>query len=343
MNYPLAAALAGFTTLITGTAVAQSNVTVYGMVDAGFAYERNSRTGDSVRAIQSGMLSSSRLGFRGSEDLGNGLKALWVIETGILIDTGKPQHPDNLWGRQSLVGLSGSFGTVSLGRQYAPEDGVNARFDPFEHGMAGNAGNLMKAIAIRANNSVKYVSPTVAGFTGTLVYGFGEVAGNHDAGRYLSGALEYGSGPFAAGLSFEQMRNLADTATGRKYQLGGSYDFGAAKLYAMVQSDRDVDGAIPTRGAKSTQYLLGLSAPVGTSGKALVSYIRENDRDTADKDAAMWAVGYIHALSKRTDLYAAYAHLDNRNGANFSLGNGQNAALVAGADRAVNMGIRHKF
>lgn len=322
---------------------AQSNLTIYGLVDAGFAYERNSRTGQDVKAMQTGMLTSSRLGFRGSEDLGNGLTALWVIETGILYDTGKPQHPNNFWGRQSYLALSGDFGTVGFGRQYAPEDGVNAKFDPFEHGSGGNAANIMKSMAIRADNSVKYVSPKLAGFTGTLVYGFGEVAGSMRAGRYLAGALEYNRGPLDVGFSFEQMRNLADTVTGRKYQLGASYDFGPAKAYAMVQTDRDVDGATPTRGAESNQYLLGLTAPLGRNGKLLASWVREDDKDAADRDADMWAVGYVHALSKRTDLYGVYAHMVAHNNPAISLGNAQNAAIVAGADRSVNIGIRHRF
>lgn len=330
-------------TLACGAAHAQSNVTVYGLVDAGFAYERNSRTGQEVKAIQSGMFSSSRLGFRGTEELGNGYKALWVIETGVLIDTGNPQHPNNPWGRQSYVALNGPFGTLGLGRQYAPEDGINAKYDPFEHGLAGQAGNLMKAMAIRANNSVKYVSPRVAGFTATAVYGFGEVDGDTRAGRYMAGALEYDKGPLSVGASFENMRDVADTVSGRKYQLGASYDFAVLKLFAMVQADRDVDGARPTRNADSNQYLLGLTAPVGQSGRVLLSAIREDDKDAADRDATLWAVGYVHALSKRTDLYAAYARLDNDNGAAFALGNGQNAAIVAAADRAVNLGIRHRF
>lgn len=322
---------------------AQSNVTVYGLIDAGFAYERNSRTGQDVKAIQSGMLSSSRLGFRGVEDLGNGIKAIWVIEAGILTDTGQPQHANNFWGRQSYLALAGDFGSLGLGRQYAPEDGVNARFDPFEHGSGGNAGNVMKAMAIRADNSVKYVSPKMGGFTGTLVYGFGEVAGSTRAGAYLSGALEYGQGPFEAGFSFERMRDKADTVTGRKFQLGISYDFGLVRAYAMTQADRDVEAAVPTRGADSNQYLLGLSAPLGRSGKLLASWVREDDKDAADRDADMWALGYVHALSKRTDLYGVYAHMVTHNNPALSLGNGQNAAIVAGADRSVNIGVRHRF
>jgi len=322
-------------------AFAQSNVMIYGVVDAAYVHERNSDTGKNANGIQSGMSRSSRIGFRGTEDIGNGLKVLWVLEQGVKIDTGNEQHAGKAFGRQSYVALSGGFGTVGLGRQYTPDDGFNSYYDPFDHQFHAQASNLMKALQVRADNSVKYVSPTVGGFQATLQYGFGEQT--NEANNYASSGLMYNLGALSIGGTATAQRDVTDSFYAKKYQLGATYDFQVVKLYGLVQIDRDVEGSTPVKGAESKQWLVGANAPVGKAGKVMVSYVRENDEDTANKDAHMWAVGYTHDLSKRTALYTAYAHVTNKNGAAFAVGTPQSGNIVAGADRGFSMGVRHTF
>ena len=290
------------------------------------------------------MSRSSRIGFKGTEDLGNGLKAIFVLENGVRIDTGAEQHAGKAFGRQAFVGLTGAFGTVSVGRQYTPDDGYNSFYDPFDHQFSAQASNIMKALAVRADNSVKYSSPVFGGVQAQVIYGFGEQT--TDANRYVSGGVQYNGGPVSIGVTASAKRDAADSFYAKKYQLGATYDFKVVKLYALGQVNRDVDdnaaSVAPTRGAKSKQWLVGANAPVGQAGKVMVSYVRHND-DASEKDASMWAVGYTHDLSKRTALYAAYAHLDNKDNATFFLGSPQSGTMVPGADRAINLGIRHSF
>lgn len=327
--------------LVALPAFAQSsNVTIYGVVDAAFVRERNTKTGDAATGIQSGMSRSSRIGFKGSEDLGNGLKAIFVLENGVRIDNGNEQHAGKAFGRQAFVGLTGNFGTLSLGRQYTPDDGYNSFYDPFDHQFSAQASNVMKALLVRADNSVKYSSPVFGGLQAQVIYGFGEQT--TDAGRYVSGGVQYNGGPVSVGVTASALRDATDNFYAKKYQVGATYDFNVVKLYGLVQFDRDVDGSTPIEGAKSKQWLIGANAPVGRAGKVMVSYVREND-DDADRDATMWAIGYTHDLSKRTALYTAYAHLDNKNGATFSLGSPQSGTMVPGANRAINLGVRHSF
>lgn len=318
-----------------------SNVTIYGVVDAAFVRERNTKTGDSGTGIQSGMSRSSRIGFKGTEDLGNGLKAIFVLENGVRIDNGNEQHAGKAFGRQAFVGLSGNFGTLSLGRQYTPDDGYNSYYDPFDHQFHAQASNLMKALQVRADNSVKYVSPVVGGLQATLQYGFGE-QGNQ-AKDYASAGLMYNVGALSLGGTATTQRDAADTFYAKKYQLGATYDFAVVKVFGLVQIDRDVDGSTPLKGADSRQWLVGASAPIGKASRIMASYVRENDLDSASKDAHMWAVGYTYDVSKRTTLYTAYAHLTNKNAAAFALGTPQSGNMTPGADRGFSAGVRHSF
>ncbi|BAL27353.1 porin [Azoarcus sp. KH32C] len=322
-----------------------SNVQIYGIVDAAFVNERNTETGAHGNGIQSGMSRSSRIGFKGTEDLGNGLKATFVLENGVRIDNGNEQHAGKAFGRQAFVALaSDSYGTLGLGRQYTPEDGFNSFYDPFDHQFSAQASNVMKALLVRADNSVKYTSPVIAGVQATVIYGFGEQS--NEGNNYVGAGLQYNGGPFSIGATATSKRDVTDSFYARKFQLGASYDFNVVKLYALGQVNRDVDdnaaSVAPTRGAKSRQWLIGANAPIGKADKVMVSYVRHND-DATDRDAAMWAVGYTHDLSKRTALYAAYARLDNKDNAIFFLGSPQSGAMVPGADRAINLGIRHSF
>jgi predicted porin len=325
-----------------GSANAQS-LTTYGIVDMGFVGESGPA---SIQKLTSGAQSGTRLGFKGTEDLGNKMKALFVLETGIAADTGGfgASTASNIaFARQAFVGVQSDAGTVTLGRQYTPFFlALNAVADPFASGLAGNAQNLIPSSGIRMNNAVKYASPTFSGLSGEVAYGFGEnAAGNDRSGRSIGGSIGFTDGTLNVRLAYHRaneapaiattISNLHDAST----ILAVNYKFEVAKVFAAY-SDNNVQ--ISGRG-KSRDLLIGVSVPFGNH-TFIASYINKDSRATLNRDANQLGLGYTYALSKRTNLYAAWASIDNKNGAPYTVGN--NSDLGTG-DRAVNLGVRHTF
>jgi predicted porin len=343
---------------LAGTASAQSSVTVYGIIDAGFVAERGAAAG-SVNKLTSGVASGSRIGFKGTEDLGGGMSALFLLENGFSVDTGALGQGGLLFGRQAYVGLGGGFGTVTLGRQYTPQYLTLAFADPFGTGLAGDAANIMPNsgnAASRMDNAVKYVTPDMSGITGELVYGFGEVANDNSAGRQFGAAVAYKGGPLGVRLGYHNRNNdtatVKNTSDGKNTLLAATYDFGMAKAHAAYGVNKGTNSSplrnttnpfgsvvAPSASTDSADWLVGATIPFGAS-TVLVSYVHKNDKTAANQDASQWAVGYRYALSKRTDLYTSYAHISNKNGAGYTVG----SAIEAGSgDSAFNVGVRHSF
>jgi predicted porin len=351
-------------------ASAQSSVTVYGVVDAGVVAEKGGAAG-SVTKLTSGVASGSRLGFKGTEDLGGGLSASFVLENGFQVDTGAlGQSPaggqSTLFGRQAFVGLgSNGFGTVTLGRQYTPHYLAVNFADPFGTGLAGDAVNILPNTGdaqSRMNNTVKYATPNLSGFTGELAYGFGEVAGDTSAKRQIGASVGYTGGPFAVRLGYHNLNNAtAPNQPGNNAKntiLAATYNFDVAKVHFAYGVDKGTNSSVvrganppgtpanpfgtpilPTHSTDSTDVLVGVTVPIGAH-TLLGSYIRKNDKTAFNQDADQWALGYRYALSKRTDLYTAYARIKNKNGAGYTVG----SAIEAGSgDKAFNLGVRHTF
>jgi len=324
----LAAPLAGFTPL----AHAQSSITLYGVADAGLVLERGGSAGR-VTAVSSGVASGNRIGVRGKEDLGGGLSALFNLENGYGIDTGAAGQGGLLFGRQAYVGLTGAGGTLTLGRQYSPWYKVMRDVaDPFGIGLAGNALNVM-AGNTRVDNMVEYQSPRVAGWAADVAYGAGETAGGAARNRTLGGGVSYARGALQAHLVHHRRDNATASDHAAYTMAVVKYDFGA--LCASLAHARNQGLA----GADSHDTLLGMAAPLGP-GKVLASLIVHRDRAVAGRHARQWAVAYSYTLSKRSDLYAAYGHIDNDNGASFKVGNGTD---TGSGPTAVNLGLRHVF
>lgn len=346
----VALALAG---AVAGTAHAQSAVEMYGVLDMGFVRESGTIAGlDSNgplpggtpisaggNKLSSGAQSGTRLGFKGTEDLGGGLKALFVLETGIAADRGGFNQGNLAFGRQSFVGLQGNFGTVTLGRQYPSYFlALNQVADPFASGLAGNAQNLMLPPsiiepdrAIRMNNAVKYASPIIGGISGEIAYGFGEVADNQSANRVVTASIGYQEQPVAVRLAYYRKNNETDTARITSTMLAANWDIGVAKLFAAY-ADNDWFGI------DSRDLLIGATVPYGPH-TFIVSFIRKDGRNvSADADQA--GLGYTYKLSKRTNLYAAYGRIDNEGGATFTVGNNSDNGT---SKAAFNLGVRHLF
>jgi predicted porin len=321
-----------------GAASAQTNVTIYGVVDAGITREFGTAVGGvagSSTKLTSGAQSGSRLGFKGTEDLGGGMAANFVLENGFKTDTGVLGQSGQLFGRQAYVGLSGkSWGAVNLGRQYTPTFILLDSIDPFGSGTAGQELNLM-GTPIRMDNTIKYSMPNMSGFSADVSYGFGEVAGNASASRQMGLSAGYANGPLNAGLAYLTSNDAINVNKTKLTVLGGTYDFAVVKAHLGYETEKDNSGTLNQR-----DLLLGVSVPVSAAGTVMASYIRKDDKAALNRDANQFGIGYTHELSRRTNLYTSIARISNKNGAAYTVGNATEAGTT---DKAFNIGIRHKF
>ena len=329
-----------------GTSWAQSTATVDGLMDLGLAHEGGGPNGASINKVTSGMASGSRLGFRGTEDLGGGLSAVFNLEMGINADTGSSGQGGLLFGRHSQMGLQGAFGQVLVGRQYTPVAMIQTESDPFTTGLAGTSANMITAGGAggnnRMDNTLRHTFSSKSGLTTDLVYGFGETAGNSSAKRQYGGAIGYVSGPVYVKLGHHNV-NDANGISAKVTFLGAKYDFGVATAYVNYVENKGsaVFGLV---NADARDILVGVAVPYG-AGRFMASYIDKDDRTAANNDARQYALGYIHSLSKRTSLYTSVARIRNKAIAGaptgfYRVGNATEQGL---GDRAFNVGIRHVF
>ncbi|MFD2273073.1 porin [Undibacterium arcticum] len=321
---------------VAGVAQAQSAVIVYGVVDVGLAHENNGST--SVTRMDSGILNGSRLGFKGSEDLGSGLSAIFFKSK--VASTLTPAHrqmQQNCLTANLFVGLTGGFGAVKLGRQMNPVYANNGTFDPFADGLAGDSARLFSYNGSRTDNLITY-GYAANGFRGELQYGLGEVPGNLSASRTVAGFVGYKkNGPVDVVLTHQNIKNPTDTNTTKITLLGGNYNFGVVKAFASYAWEKK--GVVLGTATRLDQRdsLVGLTAPVGTVGTLLISYIRKTDKAVTNADASQVAIGYTHNLSKRTALSTSYGELRNDGAAKYKV------AAPGNIDKLFNVGIRHFF
>lgn len=337
----------------SGAAMAQSSVTLFGIVDATYAYGSGSVANKS-QLTNSGY-NSSRLGFRGVEDLGGGMSASFWLEAGVNNDNGSGgttstnnQGASGVTGgggltfnRRSTVSLNGGFGEVRLGRDYTPQFWNLTVFDPFGTNGVGTTQTLNSSLGgpttVRASNSIGYFLPgNLGGFYGQAQYYMGENlsnAANKKDGNGLALRAGYANGPINVALAFSDTKFLAGNI--KAVNLGGQYDLGVAKIMAHYNQD-DVKG-----GAEGKGFLIGGLVPVGAGEIRLAYSTYKIDTVGADPRSNKIALGYVHNLSKRTALYATYAHVSNKNGAAQSL----NGSVTAAGDNSngYDFGIRHSF
>lgn len=328
-------ALAVFGTLAT-SANAQTNVTVYGIIDLGIRHEDSGAPAGSVTRMDSGMLNGSRLGFKGSEDLGGGLSANFQLENGFNADDGTLGFGGRLFGRQSWVGLSGSFGNAKLGRQVTPIWASSGVFDPFGNSQAGDSARLFNYSGSRTDNVASY-SYEMNGLRGEFQYGLGEVPGDSSANRMIGALAGYRGGPVDFVLIYNGNSNAAGSTRGKATMIGGNYDIGVAKLFAAYQLNKDVTPlGVVTAGEETRVALFGVAVPVG-SGSLRASYIRLTDKQRGDADADQIGIGYVYNLSKRTAIHTSASRLDNDRLASYRV------AAPGATSRIIDIGLRHSF
>lgn len=352
-------------------AQAQSSVTIFGIVDTGFTRDGGSIA--SVSGLSTGGNASSRLGFRGTEDLGGGLKAGFWLEMGLQSDSGAGQTNSSLdnvvastatntlqFGRRATVSLIGNFGEIRLGRDFTPAY-YNETISPFGTTSIGTdvllQSNLLGQVQLRTSNGIHYFTPnTLGGFFAQVNYSFGEQASNlslgtDNNGNYVGARVGYNQGPLLLALAYGKVD--INRATGLSNDrsvasLTGSYDFGVVKLtgeYQRQSIDNTVNAGFGNGGTasagndtESDGYAIGAIVPVG-AGLIKLAYSRisiENGHGlNTEPRAAKFALGYVHNLSKRTALYTSVARLKNSNGTATGGTLTTAAARVAGVSGAV--------
>lgn len=370
----------------TGAFAQSSNVQIYGVVDYGYTIRhdrlKSVRTGNNAvinentfsktnSQFNSGQAAGSRIGFKGVEDLGNGLKAVFVLERGFAVDTGADAGGFN---RQAYVGLSGSYGTVVGGKVYTPYYTLVSGLDPFADGTVGTYANVKRDIndlfnPVRVNNTVAYVSPNWGGFNFTAAYSNNALADDSATRNAANDNVYALAGNYVApdwnvGLSYHYIsagKPVAGPTNPRELKgvhnitLGGAYDFKAVKVSAFVSYDKasykdNALGIYPTpdnkKSISQTNFMLGAVAPFGkhaVKGSVNYSYNSKNQYGKA------WqlAVGYDYNFSKRTNFYAAYSYINADKANNNRLGR---AAVVGDATNSggvykqgFQVGIKHSF
>lgn len=365
----IALAIAG---LASSAAFAQSNVTVYGVADV--YYGTGGSTGTATRtAVNSGGLAGSRIGFKGVEDLGNGLKALFTLEYGLNMDDTSGVGTTAAGAgnaRQQFVGLTGGFGTAVAGRlQTAGYD-----FSGATNALHGTAINPLQSVTAntnastyglihsssRANNAVAYISPSFGGVTIAVNHARLTEAANATTGSDAFANLlsaTYVNGPLtvaAITTSAVVTPNLTGTTTYnvKENGLGGSYDFGVATLKASYLTRKVADND-----SNKAWQISGI-VPVSAVGKVVLGYAKNTIKtattginfapgalNTDSLDSKAYTIAYLHSLSKRTTLYTGYAHLSNEKNATLAtaLGGTVAASTNGTASRTFVAGINHSF
>jgi predicted porin len=312
---PLATAAAALA-LLSSAAQAQ-NVQLYGLLDAS-AGSFQSPGGKRIWKSESGNMSTSFIGFKGSEDLGGGLTAKFAIDHFLRLDSGSAGrfNGDAFWARNAYVALSGAFGATALGRNTTPLFVSTLLFNAFgdSFGFSPSIRQLFTPSLLPFfgdtgwSNSIAYASNDMGGVTLNLIANLGEGAPGATGTNY-GGNLLYFKGPLGAAAAFQKVRNGAfGTPPGWQnqdtFQFGASYDLNVAKLFGQYSQVKTHASA----NTKTTLYSFGASTPVG-AGKLLAQYgSAKASAAGVDMTNNTLSIGYDYALSKNTDVYAVWMH-----------------------------------
>jgi predicted porin len=341
-----------------GVASAQSSVTLYGTLDLSAKYVKNDGSAKRYSLSQDG-INSSQLGIKATEDLGGGLKAGFVLLSGINADTGSANG--QFWNRRATVSLWGNFGEVRLGRDYTPTFWNNTIFDAFGTNGLGDSSHVQQlgvATFVRANNSIGYFLPSgiggvygqvmvaaAEGDTGPTPYGAGTAAVGANPGRYVGGRVGFAAGPFdvAAAYANQRLDTLPGQPSQKTYNIGGSYDLSVVKLLGYFDRDTLSYTGVDK---KENRYSLSAVVPIGQSEIHAGYSASKLDFNGVSTKVDQFALGYVYNLSKRTAVYATVSQVSNKNATSNSVtsGTAQTAAPTAGGkSKGAEFGLRHFF
>lgn len=347
-------------TAFAGVASAQSSVTAFGIVDLAARYVDNHS--GSIKSLSSGGQATSRLGFRGVEDLGGGLRAGFWLESEIGADTGSSGSTvgtatNVFWARRSTVSLMGGFGEVRLGRDFTPTYNSFGAVEIFGYVGVASPANLRGAFygnsqagtatAVRGSNGISYFLPTMGGLTGQLQVTAGEGAANQ--AKSMSGRLAYAAGALTLVGSYGQLEKqgvMTDDLT--TWNLGLRYNLGFATIGGLYEES---DVAVSGRGLKQKLATANITVPMG-AGRFLAQYTESGGVGTAAApslfSAKSYGLGYVHNMSKRTSVYGNYGRIDNEGnattGARYTATTSGPAVTRGGeTSSGFEFGIRHDF
>ena len=356
--------LVALAALASMSAFAQSSVTLYGIADVWLGNLKKTTeiggvtTGVAQNLLNSGGINGSRWGLKGSEDLGGGLKANFLLESGFNIDNGSSAQGGVLFGRQAVVGLSGGFGELRFGRQYTAYDELRGGTDLMGHssfsatvGSAGGAWALGRDYTFRADNTIRYATPNFGGFGVGATYSFGE---NKTTTTGASGIIAihglYANGPITAGIGYQQEKNPGGLAAGpaapnpnfnnggfavngtteTHLLVSGAYDFGVAKVRLAYNTSKDNAAGTPSA---DKEFTVGVSAPLGP---VTIASEFATSKNSAVKGRSL-GVQAQYDLSKRTFAYVGFQNTKS------------NDIVAAGAastttkGNLIAVGVRHGF
>ena len=337
-------ALAALTAFV-GAASAQSSVTLFGVVDVAV---RNVDNGaNDLTSLSTDGNASSRLGFRGVEDLGGGLKAGFWLEGALAADVGGGAKAaanaigsgvdKQDWQRRATVSLMGGFGEIRLGRDYTPTFWNHTVFDPFGTNGVGSATNNFASggagatTLVRANNTVGYFLPALGGLYGQVQVAAGEGATGN---KYMGGRIGYAAGPVNVAVAYgitEKTGTMVDDVTDTN--VGASFNMGFMTLMGIYRMSEQA-------AAENTGWLLGVTVPIGAGTLKAAYSVTEFATATTSPEVTQMAVGYVYDLSKRTAIYAQYSVVDNDAG---QARTASNSGVVAGTgfkSTGMEIGVR---
>ena len=339
---------------LSAGSIAQSTVTMFGTVDQYVSYARSGPT--SSLKIEDGGNQASRLGFTGSEDLGGGLRANFMMEAGIAVDTGAGTLPGPGLGftRQSFVGLSGNWGRVDVGRMYTPMFYSLFRADAFAFNAIYSPLNLIGSIdaqsglspfAARSSNMVRYRTPSDSRFMLDLAYAPGEAAtASRSSGDFYGGSIGWNQAPFYVAYAFQKARSgtgalPVESPVTSTYQAFSGYWNATEALRLSANLMRTSVALARTPSAD----LVNVEASWAVGVARLMAGVIRRTVDGSPRSQLGWTLGADYNLSKRTALYTRLLHLANQDGA---------SATLAGVPVVVNsgnslsswgVGVRHNF
>ena len=351
---PLSLAILALAAAAGGAAQAQSNVQVYGLLDVGVENANNTNAaGNSMTRVISGGMNTSRWGIRGSEDLGGGLKAVFNLEGGILMDTGAQDGA--LFRRQAYVGLEGAFGRLVVGRSFTSVYDTVISFDPmgfapfYSWATTGPATGPSKyGFTTGYDNLIKY-----SGTFGDWRFGANYAAGEQTTGvadsAKMGGTVVYKLGGANLMATYERNNGNTVPATGNRdensvWHVGANYETGPLKFWAVLRDYKLEAGRAATADVKATTTWGGVAYKpneVTTLTGAIYHINVKNVASGRDADPTMYVARYRYALSKRTDVYVAAAYAKAKNGQLTGLS--RDDAGFANSQRGVTAGMQHRF
>src|SRR5450830_794285 len=344
-------------------ALAQSQVTIYGIIDTGVVYPTNANAAGNSALKMPSLTASfpSRIGFKGTEDLGGGLQALFVLESGFAVDTGGMGQGNRLFGRQSFVGLKNNYGTVMLGRQVNMTYLVTAESDVMGPNIFSISSIDSYIPNARSDNAIGYLG-TFSGVTVGATYSFGrdtstaggasatscagEVAGNAKACRQVTAMLAYDSQSFGVSSSYDIMYGNTGASTGltssdntdQRVTLNGYAMLGSNKIGMGVMDRKTRAAAVNTN---SDLYDLGFSYPISTALVLDAQVAKLSIKGSANK-STLSVARLTYNLSKRTALYTSLGYMKNAGTAAIPLDVG--GTVGTGMNQfGVMTGVRHTF